>query len=65
MLMELTVAGQICKTIPCKMHAFCQKAISSELLYSGFVSCNNQVLFMQKNQLFIFPIVGMFSVCKI
>ena len=47
-LMELTVAGQKLKPIPCKIHAFCQNAISFELLYSGFVSCNNRVLYMQK-----------------
>ena len=31
------------ETVPCKMHAFCQNAISFEMLQSGFVSSNIQV----------------------
>ena len=43
-----TVAGQKSKTVPRKMHAFCQNAISFELLYSRFASRNIQALYTQK-----------------
>ena len=47
-LTKLTIAGQTLETVPCKMHSFCQNAISFGLLYSRFVSFNIQTLFMQK-----------------
>ena len=42
------------------MHAFYQNAVSFELLYIGFVSCNIQILYMQTNQLHILPILGFY-----
>ena len=42
--------------VPCKMHAFHQYAISIELLYSGFVSCNIQALYIQKISCISFPL---------
>ena len=47
-LTKLTIAGQNLETVPCKMHSFCQNAISFGLLYSRFVSFNIQTSFMQK-----------------
>ena len=41
------------------MHAFLQSAISSALLYRGFIWTNIQALYIQKFLAYIFPMLGL------